>query len=60
MTTTFEEVEMESTAPDPVVSGRVPVGRLLRAGVLAAVLSASANALVFEIASSWNEESNHG
>lgn len=43
---------MESTAPNPVASGRVPAGRLLRVGVLAAVLSASANALLLAIASS--------
>jgi hypothetical protein len=52
MATTFKEVEMESMAPNPVASGRVPAGRLLRVGVLAAVLSASANALVLAIASS--------
>jgi hypothetical protein len=51
MATTFEEVEMGSVAPNPVESGRVPAGRLLRVGVLAAVLSASANALV--LASSY-------
>jgi uncharacterized protein DUF6069 len=52
MVTDFEEVEMESTAPNPAASGRVPAGRLLRVGALAAVLSASANALVLTIASS--------
>ena len=52
MATIFEEVEMGSVAPNPVASGRVPAGRLLRVGVLAAVLSASANTLVFAIASS--------
>jgi putative exporter of polyketide antibiotics len=44
---------MESMAPNPVASGRVPAGRLLRVGVLAAALSASANALVLAIASSF-------
>jgi Family of unknown function (DUF6069) len=44
---------MESVAPNPVASGRVPAGRLLRVGVLAAALSASANALVLAIASSF-------
>ena len=43
---------MGSVAPNPVASGRVPAGHLLRVGVLAAVLSASANMLVFAIASS--------
>jgi Family of unknown function (DUF6069) len=43
---------MRSMAPNPVASGRVPAGRLLRVGVLAAVLSASANVLVLAIASS--------
>lgn len=43
---------MGSVAPNPVVSGRVPAGLLLRVGVLAAVLSASANALVLAISSS--------
>src|SRR5687768_13456917 len=52
MATTFEEVEMGSVAPNPVASGRVPAGRLLRVGVLAAILSAGANALVLAIASS--------
>jgi hypothetical protein len=52
MATIFKEVEMESTAPNPVASGRVPAGRLLRVGVLAGVLSASANALVLAFASS--------
>ena len=42
---------MGSVAPNPVASGRAPAGRLLRVGVLAAVLSASANALV--LASSY-------
>jgi hypothetical protein len=53
MATTFEEVEMGSVVRNPVVSGRVPAGRLLRVGVLAAVLSAGANALVLAIASSY-------
>ena len=43
---------MESMAPNPGASGCVPAGRLLRVGVLAAALSASANALVLAIASS--------
>jgi hypothetical protein len=43
---------MESMAPNPVALGRVPAGRLLRVGVLAAALSASVNALVLAIASS--------
>ena len=43
---------MQSTAPNPVASGRVPAGRLVQVGVLAAILSASANALVLAIASS--------
>ncbi len=43
---------MESSAPNPIASGRVPAGRLLRVGVLVAVLSASANTLVLAIASS--------
>ena len=43
---------MGSVAPNPVASGRVPAGRLLRVGVLAAVLSAGANALVLAIATS--------
>ncbi len=43
---------MGSVAPNPVASGRVTAGGLLRVGVLAAVLSASANMLVFAIASS--------
>jgi Family of unknown function (DUF6069) len=42
---------MGSVAPNPVASGRVPAGRLLRVGVLAAVLSAGANALVLANAS---------
>src|SRR5919205_2172011 len=42
---------MGSVAPNPVASARIPAGRLLRVGVLAAVLSASANALVLAIAS---------
>jgi Family of unknown function (DUF6069) len=53
MATTFEEVEMGSVASNPVASGRVSAGRLLRVGVLAAVLSAGANALVLAIASSF-------
>src|SRR5918994_169921 len=52
MATTFKEVEMGSMAPNPATLGRVPAGRLLRVGALAAVLSASANALVLAIASS--------
>jgi Family of unknown function (DUF6069) len=51
--TTFEEVEMGSVASNPVASGRVSAGRLLGVGVLAAVLSAGANALVLAIASSF-------
>jgi hypothetical protein len=43
---------MERTAPRTVTSGRVPAGRLLRVGAVAAALSASANALVLAIASS--------
>ena len=43
---------MEHTAPKIVTSERVPVGRLLRVGAVAAALSASANALVLAIASS--------
>jgi hypothetical protein len=43
---------MGSVVPNPVASAPVPAGRLLRVGVLAAVLSASANALVLAIASS--------
>jgi uncharacterized protein DUF6069 len=43
---------MESMAPNPAASGRVFAWRLFRVGVLAAVLSASANALVLVIASS--------
>ena len=43
---------MESVAPNPVAPGRIPAGRLLGVGVLAAALSASANALVLAIASS--------
>jgi Family of unknown function (DUF6069) len=53
MATTFEEVEMGSVVRNPVVSGRVHAERLLRVGVLAAVLSAGANALVFAIATSF-------
>ena len=44
---------MGSVAPNVVASGRVPAGRLLRVGMLAAVLSASANALVLVIATSF-------
>jgi hypothetical protein len=43
---------MEHSAPKSVTSESVPLGRLLRVGALAAVLSASANALVLAIASS--------
>jgi hypothetical protein len=43
---------MESMAPNPVAPGRVPTGRLLGVGALAAALSASANAFVLAIASS--------
>src|SRR3712207_6043051 len=39
-------------APNPAASGRVFAWRLFRVGVLAAVLSASANAVVLVIASS--------
>jgi Family of unknown function (DUF6069) len=53
MATTFEEVEMRSMAPNLVASGRVLGGFLLRVGVLAAVLSASANVLVLAIATSF-------
>jgi Family of unknown function (DUF6069) len=41
---------MEHSAPKSVTSEPVPVWRLLRIGALAAVLSASANALVLAIA----------
>jgi Family of unknown function (DUF6069) len=44
---------MGSVASNPVASGRVSAGRLLGVGVLAAVLSAGANALVLAIASSF-------
>ena len=44
---------MASVAPNDVASGLVPAGLLLRVGVLAAVLSASANALVLAIATSF-------
>jgi Family of unknown function (DUF6069) len=43
---------MEQSAPKTVTWERVPVGRLLRVGAVAAALSASANALVLAIASS--------
>jgi Family of unknown function (DUF6069) len=43
---------MEHSAPKSVTSEPVLVGHLLRVGALAAVLSASANALVLAIASS--------
>ena len=43
---------MERTAPETLGSERVPVGRLLRVGALAALLAANANALVLAIASS--------
>jgi hypothetical protein len=44
---------MRSVVRNPVASGRVHAGRLLRVGVLAAVLSAGANALVLAIATSF-------
>jgi uncharacterized protein DUF6069 len=43
---------MEHTASKIMTAERVPAGRLLRVGVLAAVFSASANALVLAVASS--------
>ena len=43
---------MESTTSNGASSGRIPAGRLLRRGLLAAVLAAVANALVLVIASS--------
>ena len=43
---------MERTAPRSATVGRVLGGRLLRVGALAALLSASANAMVLTIASS--------
>ena len=43
---------MEHTARTVVTSERVPAGRLLRVGALAAALAASVNALVLAIASS--------
>ena len=43
---------MEHSAPKTVTWERVPVGRLLRVGAVAAALSASDNALVVAIASS--------
>jgi hypothetical protein len=43
---------MEPTASETMTAGRVPAGRLLRVGVLAAVFSAIANALVLAMASS--------
>jgi hypothetical protein len=43
---------MEQTATKAVTWERVPAGRLLRVGVLAAVFSATANALVLAVASS--------
>ena len=43
---------MESTAPETLRSERVLVSRLLRVSALAALLSASANAMVLTIASS--------
>jgi hypothetical protein len=43
---------MEHTAPRTVTSERLPAVRLLRAGTLAAALSASVNPLVLAIASS--------
>jgi hypothetical protein len=53
MATTFKEVEVGSVAPYPVALVRVRAGRQLRVGVLVAVLSASANALVLAIATSF-------
>ncbi len=44
---------MEHTAPRTVTSERVPAVRLLRAGTLAALLSASVNAIVLGVASSF-------
>ena len=44
---------MERTAPKTLGSERVLVGRLLRAGVLSAIISAIANALVFATASAY-------
>ena len=43
---------MEHTASKAMAAERVPAGRLLRVGVLAAVFSAIANALVLAVASS--------
>jgi Family of unknown function (DUF6069) len=43
---------MGSMAPNPAASGSVSAGRMLGVGVLAAVLSAGANALVLAVASS--------
>ena len=43
---------MESTTRNGASSGRIPAGRLLRRGLLAAVLAAVASALVLVIASS--------
>ena len=43
---------MESTTSNGASSGRIPAGRLLRRGLLAAVLAAVANALVLVTASS--------
>jgi uncharacterized protein DUF6069 len=43
---------MEHTVSKVATAERVPAGRLLRVGVLAAVFSASANALVLAMASS--------
>ena len=42
---------MEHTVSRTITAGRIPAGRLLRVGVLAAVISAVANALVLAVAS---------
>ena len=44
---------MEHTAPETLGSERVFVGRLLRVGALAALLSAGANAIVLAMATSF-------
>jgi Family of unknown function (DUF6069) len=43
---------MEHTASKTITAERVPAGRLLRVGALAAVFSATANALLLAVASS--------
>ncbi len=43
---------MEHTVSDTMTAGHIPAGRLLRVGMLAAVISALANALVLAVASS--------